>query len=74
MGYYWNVDWWKEVVDPGEKRVAAEFEGMTAGIEAESLGEMEAVLASGAGKQVRASDSVHDRGDFGESVGGVGVS
>ena len=63
----------EEVVDPGEKRVAAELEGMAAGIEAESFGKVEAVLASGAGEQVGTADGVHDGGDLDEGVGGVGV-
>src|SRR5258708_21317362 len=63
----------EKVVNPGEKRVAAELEGVSAGIEAESFGEMESVLAGGARQDVGAADGVHDGGKLHEGVGGVGV-
>src|SRR5260370_20320145 len=63
----------EKVVDPGEKRVAAELEGVSAAIEAESFSEMEAVLAGGARQDVGAADGVHDGGDLHQGVGGVGV-
>src|SRR5260370_11339090 len=63
----------EKVVDPGEKRVADELEGVSAAIEAESFSEMEAVLAGGARQDVGAADGVHDGGNLHEGVGGVGV-
>src|SRR5271163_2786830 len=38
------------VIDPRDERVAAELEGVAAGIEAESFGELAAMFARGAGK------------------------
>ena len=58
----------KKIVDPGEERIAAEFEGM-----AEGLGKLGAMFARGAGKQVGTADAVHEVVDFDESVVGVGV-
>ena len=63
----------KEIVDPGEKGVAAELERVAAGIEAEGFGKLGAVLASGAGKKIGASDAVDDVGNFDQRVAGVGV-
>ena len=61
------------IVEPGDEGVAAELEGMAAGIEAESFGKLGAVFARGAGEQVGASDAVDDVGDLDERVVGVGV-
>ena len=63
----------KEVVDPGEQGIAAELEGVAPGIEAESFGEMEAMLAGGAGKNVGAANGVNDGRNLDQRVGGVGV-
>ena len=63
----------KIVVNPGDEGVAAEFEGVAAGIEAEGFGQLGAVFAGGAGEQIGASDAVDDVGDFDEGVAGVGV-
>src|ERR1700734_2146743 len=63
----------EKVIDPGDEGVAAELEGMAAGIEAEGFGKLGAVFASGAGEQVGASDAVDNICNFDESVAGVGV-
>src|SRR5579863_2603430 len=63
----------EKVINPGEKRVAAKFQGMVAGIETEGLGEVETMLAGSAGEDVGTTNSVHDGWDFDESGGGVGV-
>ena len=60
------------IVKPGEEGIAAELEGMAAGIETQSFGKLGAVFASGAGEQVGAADAVDDVGDLDEGVGGVG--
>ncbi len=54
----------EEIVDPCDQGIAAELEGMAAGIEAESFGKLGAVFARGAGELVGASDAVDDVGDF----------
>src|SRR5208282_3564075 len=61
------------IVDPGDQGVAAELEGVAAGIEAKGFGELGAVFASGAGELVGAANAVDDVGDFDQGVGGVGV-
>ena len=63
----------KEIVDPGDEGVAAELEGVAAGIEAEGFGKLGTVFARGAGEQIGASNAVDDVGDFDESVAGVGI-
>src|SRR5579863_758838 len=63
----------EKVINPGEKRVAAKFQGVAAGIETEGLGEVETMLAGGAGEDVGTADGVHNGWDFDESGGGVGV-
>ena len=61
------------VVEPGDEGIAAEFERVVAGIEAESFGELAAMFASGAREQIGATDAVDDVGDFDQRVGGIGV-
>src|SRR5580698_5139895 len=63
----------EEVIDPCNEGVAAEFEGMAAGIEAESFGELGTVFAGGAREQVGAPDTVDDVRNLNERVGGVGI-
>src|ERR1700740_360797 len=50
----------EEIVDPGDKGIAAELEGVAAGIEAESFGDVQAVLTGSARQYVRAADGVDD--------------
>ena len=63
----------EEIVNPGDEGVAAEFEGVAAGIEAESFGKLGAVFASGAGEQVRAANAVDNVGNLDKRVTGVGI-
>ena len=62
----------EEIVDPGEEGVSAELESVAAGVEAEGLGEVQAMFAGGAGENVGAADGIDDGGNFDEGVGGVG--
>ena len=41
----------KIIIEPGDEGIAAELEGMAAGIEAESFGKLAAMFASGAGSR-----------------------
>jgi len=63
----------EEVVDPGDEGVAAEFEGMAAGVESEGFGKLGAVFASGAGELIGASGAIDDVGNLDGRVVGVGV-
>jgi len=46
----------KKIVDPGDKGIATELEGMAAAIEAEGFGELGAVFASGTGELIGRGD------------------
>jgi len=63
----------EEIVDRSNEGVAAEFEGVVAGIEAEGFGELGAVFAGGARELIGASDAIDDVGNFDEGAVGVGV-
>src|SRR5262249_44737988 len=63
----------EEVIDPGQQRVAAEFPGIAAPFKAERFRRMHAMLARLAGKNVRATHSIENAGDFGQHVAGVAV-
>src|SRR5689334_12411055 len=61
----------KVVVDPREERVTAEFPRVAAGVEAESLGQVQAVLSCAPGKNRGPSETVNYGGDTGERVSRV---
>jgi len=63
----------EEIVDRGEEAVAAELPAIAAAFEADGFGEVQAVFASLARKQVGASDAVEDVRNLDQDVAGVAV-
>src|SRR5882762_2008004 len=61
----------EEIVDPGEKRVAAKLEGVAGSVEAQGFGEVQSVLTRRTGEQVGAADRINDGWNLDQSVSAV---
>ena len=63
----------EKIVDPGDKSVAANLDGVAAGIEAEGFGKLGTVFASGSRELIGAPDAIDDVVNLDERVVGVCV-
>src|SRR5881409_3199845 len=59
---------WEIVVNPGEQSIAAEFQGVALALKTESLGQMQAVLASPPRQDRRTAKTISYAVDFRERV------
>src|SRR5579863_8937940 len=63
----------EEVVDPGKKRVSAEFQVIASAIDADAFSQVSPMLARLARKQVRPPYAIEDVGNFDQHIAGVAV-
>ena len=62
---------WKEVIDPGQQHIAAKLPGISFPFHAQSLRQMQAVLASLARQDGRTAEALDQVGNLGQRIGAV---